>query len=263
VKIKKRDWAIIFEFLSIAAIIPFLCALFIIYAPIFSNGFLNLIVFGVQGLAPTLAAIITVMHNYSKNGLKSFLKDKYIANANPKICLLAFLTPMTLLIAAKALTVIYQNSGFELAFPNATKMLIIFWALIAEELGWRGFLQEKIESKIGAILTPFFVGVTWGLWHFHYFMTGMMDVPFALLLLGCIFESYGYFVITKLAKGNILPASIWHFSGNLFINLFLFTANDNYGSNTPYLIMTFVFAFCVIVFFCCQAKGKRRNERAE
>jgi len=42
--------------------------------------------------------------------------------------------------------------------------------------------------------------------------------PFVLLILGCVFESYGYFVITKLAKGNIIPASIWHFSGNLFVN---------------------------------------------
>jgi len=76
-----------------------------------------------------------------------------------------------------------------------------------------------------------------------------MDVPFTLLILGCIFESYGYFVITKLSKGNILPASIWHFSGNLFMNIFSLNINDGDGKYLTYMITTFSYGFCVIGFF--------------
>ena len=40
------------------------------------------------------------------------------------------------------------------------------WALVAEELGWRGYLQEKIEAHVGDVLTPLIVGIIWTVWHF-------------------------------------------------------------------------------------------------
>lgn len=32
------------------------------------------------------------------------------------------------------------ENHYEFVLPNANKILIIFWFLIAEELGWRGYL---------------------------------------------------------------------------------------------------------------------------
>lgn len=40
------------------------------------------------------------------------------------------------------------------------------WALVVEELGWRGYLQEKIEAHVGDVLTPLIVGIIWTVWHF-------------------------------------------------------------------------------------------------
>ena len=45
------------------------------------------------------------------------------------------------------------------------------WALVAEELGWRGYLQEKIEAHVGDVLTPLIVGIIWTVWHFHFFIS--------------------------------------------------------------------------------------------
>jgi hypothetical protein len=101
---------------------------------------------------------------------------------------------------------------------------------------------------IGMFFTPLIVGVIWGLWHYHYFLSGVMNVPFTLLILGCIFDSYGYYVIKKMVRGNILPASIWHFSGNLFLNIFSLNINDD-GKYLTYMITTFSYVFCVIGFF--------------
>ena len=39
------------------------------------------------------------------------------------------------------------------------KIIIVIWALVAEELGWRGYLQEKIEAHVGDVLTPLIVGI--------------------------------------------------------------------------------------------------------
>ena len=235
-------------FLLLAMIIPLICAAVFIFVPAINSSVFYLPLFGLQAMTPTLAAIIVITYIYSSTGLKAFLKAKYISNINLKLCILAFIIPFTVMLISKFITVIFGGNDFELVVPNASRILIIFWALIAEELGWRGYLQEKIECKIGMFFTPLVVGIVFGLWHFHFFLTGAMNVPFTLLILGCVFESYGYFVITKLAKGNIVPASIWHFSGNLFMSVFRLNVVDSHGSNFPYLIMTLTYSVCILAF---------------
>lgn len=49
---------------------------------------------------------------------------------------------------------------------KSQKIIIVMWALVAEELGWRGYLQEKIEAHVGDVLTPLNVGIIWTVWHF-------------------------------------------------------------------------------------------------
>ena len=51
---------------------------------------------------------------------------------------------------------------------KSQKNIIVMWALVAEELGWRGYLQEKIEAHVGDVLTPLIVGIIWTVWHFHF-----------------------------------------------------------------------------------------------
>jgi membrane protease YdiL (CAAX protease family) len=198
---KKEKW-IIPEFVFLAAIIPLIIIGLKKCTFVSNNESLDLVLFGIQGMAPVLAAVITVFSVYSQNGLRIFLKEKYIANINYRYCLTAFFLPMGLLIFAKIITVIFLNKNFELVIPNAKKLLVIFWALIAEELGWRGFLQERIERKIGILFTPLFVGLIWGLWHYHYFISGVMNVPFTLLILGCGFGFMIYYQWYKKQRIN-------------------------------------------------------------
>ena len=75
-----------------------------------------------------------------------------------------------------------------------------------------------------------------------------MEAPIVAFTYGCIAESYGYYVITKLAKGNIVPASIWHFSGNLFFNLYLLNPNWNGGSTMPYIIVNIIMTIYIGIF---------------
>jgi membrane protease YdiL (CAAX protease family) len=255
IKNKIEKW-IIFEFILLSAIIPLITIGLKRFTFVSNNKIMDLILFGIQGMAPSLAAVISVFSFYSLNGLKVFLKEKYYVNINYRYCLIAFLVPMGLLLFAKTMTIIYLNKNFELVIPNAKKLLVIFLALIAEELGWRGFLQERIERKTGIFFAPLFVGLIWGLWNYNYFISGIMNVPFTLLILGCVFESYGYFVITKLTKGNILPASIWHFSGNLFLNVFSLNTSDSDGRYLSYLITTFSYIICVIGFLIYYQRHK-------
>lgn len=248
---KEKNLRQIVEFLVIAFVIPLLCVLL---CRISGNQVINLILYGIEGASPSLAAIIVVLAHDQKIGLKKYMYDKYICNLSLKKCVLGFFVPFILLTCAKIVSIIL---GDVYIFPSPItirKILIILWALVAEELGWRGFLQEKLDAILPDKYITLLTGIIWALWHYHFVLSGSMDIPVVAFTLGCVFESYGYFAITKLAKNNIVPASIWHFTGNIMFNLYRFDPQWHDGKITFYWIATIFYAANVLLFFMYEKK---------
>lgn len=231
-------------FIIYAFTIPLFCIITMSYV----SGFLQLLLFGIEGASPAIAAILTVMHKNGIKGVIQFLKSKYQKTFSIKLCILGFFVPAIILTVAKLLTYLTPYHNEFITIPTLKKVIILLWALIAEELGWRGYLQNEIEKRWGCNITPILVGLIWSIWHFHFFFSGTMEVPIVAFTYGCIADSYGYYIITKLAKGNIVPASIWHFSGNLFFNLYLLNPNWNGNSNVPYIILNIIMTVYIGIF---------------
>lgn len=256
---KQRDMIQIIEFLILAFGLPALCLLLFQMS---GNTVFHFIVYGVEAASPMLAAIIVVVIHGKKDGLRKFLRDKYISNAGFVTYVLAFAVPILILTIAKMASVWMGDLFAYPIFPTAGKMLIIAWALIAEELGWRGYLQDELEKVLPHSFIPFLTGVLWALWHYHFVLSGSMDIPIVAFALGCIFESYGYFAITKMAKNNILPASIWHFTGNLIFHIYRFDPQWHNGDTTFYWIATVCYGANIILFILYEKK-ETRNELAK
>ena len=244
-KTRKRILKQIGEYLLLAFGIPLLCVLL---CKTNDNQVIQFLLYGIEGASPTIAAIITVLANDRKNGLKKYLCDKYLSNLDLRICILGFLVPFLLLTASKAIGIFLGDAYIYPSPITMRKMMIISWALLAEELGWRGFLQEKLESVFPERYIAPFTGVIWAFWHYHFVLSGSMHIPVLAFTIGCIFESYGYFAITKLAKGNIVPASIWHFTGNLMFNLYRFDPQWHNSNNSFYWIATMFYAANILLF---------------
>lgn len=127
---------------------------------------------------------------------------------------------------------------FTVGSVSGIQFIIILWALIAEEIGWRGYLHHFLyEHMKMPCLVPAIVGVVWCLWHYHYFMFGGMDVPVVWVFLSCIVESYIYAYLLDLTDNNLISAMIYHFAWNLFIHVFAINPNDNKGNPLPYVIL--------------------------
>lgn len=199
---------------------------------------ISFILYGIEGASPTIAAVIIVMQKRGINGLRRFLIDKYKNGFNIKLCVLGLILPCFVITVGKVLTYLTPYHNQLITSVSINKLIVIAWALIAEELGWRGYLQEKLEYQIDEGIIPLIIGIIWAYWHYHFFISGSMEVPIILFIFGCIVESYGYYVITKMAKGNVIPASLWHFSGNLFFNLYRINPNWNNGRIEPYVIVS-------------------------
>ena len=223
------------------------------------GGLFTLILYGIEGASPALAAIFVKLQKQGVNGVKTFLVNKYKYSLSARLCVIGFCIPCIMITIGKMLTYLTPYNNQFIYSLSLKKIIIVMWALVAEELGWRGYLQEKIEAHVGDVLTPLIVGIIWTVWHFHFFISGSMEVPLHSFAYGCIAESYGYFVITKISKGNIVPASLWHFSGNLFTNIYRLNPNWNAGRMEPYMIVNTVYLFYFIIFVVWRCFTKREE----
>ena len=187
-------------FIIFVFLLPLICSILTITFPICQSGALNLILYGIQGASPTLVAIATILIRKSRIQLIIFLKEKYVSNISIKYCMIGFVVPAIILTIGKLLINSTMNNDVFITLPTYRKFIIILWALIAEELGWGGYLQEKIEIVFGMCFTPLLVGMIWTFWHYHFFMIGSMDVPYMAFTYSCIVESYGSISLQKSQK---------------------------------------------------------------
>lgn len=67
---------------------------------------------------------------------------------------------------AKLIFCVSSGADFTPGNISAVPFIIILWAFIAEEFGWRGYLEPWLKKKgLPKWLVPYIVGVIWCLWH--------------------------------------------------------------------------------------------------
>ena len=108
------------------------------------------------------------------------------------------------------------------AFPPYLLMMIFFGGG-QEELGWRGYILDPLEERLGPWLGNLVLGVVWAVWHLPlFFIPGstqiyMPFVGFALLLVG---YSYFFAAIRQAAGKRTMAGLVAHGWGNAFVPLF-------------------------------------------
>lgn len=232
-------------FLIITFLLPLVSILFQVKI---NNSFIKFILYGIEAASPSIAAMVILCMN---NNIKNFFTE----NFNKKYLALAFLLPAVIvcstMFVAKVMTCIIHKNQFVFGNITLSQFVIILWAFIAEEFGWRGYLHPFLKSRLKHLwLVPFAVGVIWCFWHYHYFLINGMEVPFILFFAGCIIESYIYDYLLNWTGRCLISAMMYHFSWNLFLHLFTINPMNNDGSLLPYAILTILELFSLIIFFC-------------
>lgn len=219
-------------FLFIAFMLPLIS---VVVQSMSTNTMLNFVLYGIEAASPTIAAVIviSISRTCKKFGVKYFHK-KHLLMA----VVLPAITACLAMFLAKLFFCLLVKTDFTVGSVSGVQFITILWALIAEEIGWRGFLFHFLcEHMKMPCLVPAVVGVIWCLWHYHYFMFGGMDVPLVWFFLSCIVESYIYGYLLDLTDDNLISAMIYHFAWNLFIHVFAINPNDNRGNPLPYVIL--------------------------
>lgn len=224
-----------YRYVSLFVFIVFMLPLIsVVVQSISTNALLNFVLYGIEAASPTIAAVIAL--SISRTCKKFAVKYFHSKNLLMAVVLPAIIACLTMFLA-KLIFCLIVKTDFTAGSVSDVQFIIVLWALIAEEIGWRGYLPHFLyEHMKMPCLVPAIVGVVWCLWHYHYFMLGGMDIP-VVFFSSCIVESYIYAYLLDLTENNLISAMIYHFAWNLFIHIFAINPTDNRGNSLPYIIL--------------------------
>lgn len=243
-------------FLILSFTLPLISLILIKFIPFFQKGIPYFVLYGFEAITPSISALLVTGILYGKRGTLSFLKKSYVENKKVKYILLAFLLPLIIGLFTYILCVIFIDLPILNINVGTNEIIVLLWALVAEELGWRGFLQEKLNNKLDKKVIPLIVGITWSLWHYHFFLLETISAPIILFTISCIIDSYIYYWLTTKSEKNIISASIFHFMGNLLFSVLLIYPNYYNGNTLPYILYIISSFIVMICFVKCESFNK-------
>lgn len=120
------------------------------------------------GFGPTLAGVILAGVSQGRTGLRRLGRDLTRRRLGRWYGLL--LVPLPVVVIAVAVTVPLGEASWELA--GAAHLILLPSALLGglvlggfEEIGWRGFLQPRLQDHVTALTGSVVVGLVWAIWH--------------------------------------------------------------------------------------------------
>jgi hypothetical protein len=211
--------------------------------------------------APTAAALVVTALLEGSTGLRAFLRRVLqwriavhwyvIAGLGPTIiALVAILVHMLLGGTAPSPATIAARFG--IAKEDTARLFALLPVIfigtifaggpIAEEWGWRGFAQPRLQARIGPVLAGVVIGLLWALWHLPLFVvlpSATGNIPFGAYVplvtaFGVLFAwMYNY------GGSSVLPSIVLHAGLNFVVGALGLVNND------PKLLAIFVVLMCM------------------
>ena len=92
---------------------------------------------------------------------------------------------------------------------------------IAEEFGWRGYLQPKLLGQLAPFWTALIVAAVWWLWHFALYRESVFASPVSALNFLAYLATWSIFMVflVERAGGSAWPAVVFHWAANTHPNV--------------------------------------------
>src|SRR5215207_5434079 len=202
---------------------------------------------------PSAVAIVLTAMVFGRGALRKLLGRLLIWRVNPIWYLVVFLGPVALTGGVVGLNALM--GGPALSLGMSLLGIAIFFAIsifpgsaLGEEIGWRGYVLPRLQSRMSALSAALLIAPIWALWHLPLWLTGepgrtpTLYVAFFVsvfpmsVLLTWVYNSTG---------GSLLRVVLAHATFNLPITL---TIDDlGTGGRVPSLLYFGLLAVAAIV----------------
>ncbi len=184
-----------------------------------------------NNVGPTWAIILFVFGGFVPSGVALFLTWKMEGKAGVKeigrriiqfdigwqwyiaTVLVVLLGTVGQLIISLLLGNTFDYSLFIRQIGSLLPLIIL--GPLSEEIGWRGYALDRLQTKWNALASSLVVGIMWGLWHFPLFMMigtsqNVLNIPFLGFLCSVISLSVLFTWLHNNTGGSIWTAIFLH-----------------------------------------------------
>jgi uncharacterized protein len=174
---------------------------------------------------PFLAAIAVSALTAGRAGVKAYLRGLLRWRAGLHWYALALALPVVLGLVAVYLNVLLgapqlsptQRAGLSAFLPGFAFMLFFPLSPAIEELGWRGYAQQRLQAERSALAASIIVGIMHAMWHLPLFLVPGSDqsqanTPFAAFLVFAVALNVLMTWLYNSTKGSVVIAMIFHAS---------------------------------------------------
>ena len=223
---------------------------------------IGLLLLGVAG--PTITGILFTYLTRDKEGRQDFWKRVIGFNRIPAVWyLVIFLFVPAMHLIAVLLDILFGGGGStwgELARGAAANPLSILFSIMfstlipfIEELGWRGYLLDRLQAKWSALVSSLILGLLWSLWHLPMFFIrgsyqaglGIGTLEFWLFFLSIVPLTFVFTWIFNNTRRSTLATILFHSMINFTGELILLSKN----ADAIYNLLWFVVAIAITVIW--------------
>lgn len=201
-------------------------------------------IFGLFG--PALAAIIMAAVTDGKAGVKALLSRVVRWRVGLPWYVVALGLPTVLSLVTAGLSYLLGVSESVQVGVFTGIELVLFVAVVGEELGWRGYALPLLLEKRSTLTASLILGVLWGLWHLPTFVvpgTPQYGLPLSAFVLLTIEYSILMTWVFLHTRGSVMIATLFHGAINVSQGLFL----GNVEGATRYWLLSVVYGVAAVV----------------
>jgi hypothetical protein len=205
----------------------------------------------IGGFVPSLLAIFLTWKKEGTVGLRHLGRRIVQVNIGRRWYLAAVLV---VILATMGQLVIISLTGqaFDMTLFVAqlgSFLLLLIIGPLSEEIGWRGYALDRLQTKWNALVSALIVGLVWGLWHGPLFaMVGTSyhesAIPFAGFLVGMMAVSVLFTWLHNNTAGSIWTAIFFHwlytYSAQVVASGVTRSVLYNWLGYVPYIIIAII-----------------------
>jgi membrane protease YdiL (CAAX protease family) len=208
------------------------------------------------GAMPTLVGAALIWWKEGAEGLRALLRrwtDFRIGWA----WYLAMILVVSVEAAAQVLIIRALGGDFDASlFLTQLGILIplFFAGPLMEELGWRGYALDRLQTRWNALISGLILGAIWSLWHLPtFYMVGAIqyewDLSFGAFVAKVTAISVVYVWLHNNTRGSVWTASFFHWIGSYTVSILAMNVSRSPAYNwlepVPFLLIA---AFIVAVW---------------
>jgi membrane protease YdiL (CAAX protease family) len=220
---------------------------------------------------PSVLGIVLTATVFGRGALRKLLGRLLIWRVNPLWYLLLVLGPAALVAGVVPLNALMGGPALSLGMPLLGIAVFLAFHIVpgsalGEEIGWRGYVLPRLQSRMSALSAALIIGPIWALWHLPLWLTGepgRTPTLYAGFVVSVIALSVILTWVYNSTGGSLLMVVLLHATYNLPITL----AIDDLGTRATLPVLLYfgllVVAAIVVVIVAGPKHLSRKYSKQE